>query len=196
MPVLLPAQPISLKALQRGDADAWRTLFETYAEPLYLYAYHRCDGDGAAADDIRQETFLAAIEAISTFRAEVPLFGWLCGIARNKVVDRLRRQVREKPFDSLDGAARDEVELPDPAQVLPEMQMESAERSAAVVEALWSLPEEYRQVLVWRYARGEPVDQIAGRMQRTYKAVESLLTRARVALRERLREHEPKGRAR
>ena len=43
------------------------------------------------ADDIRQETLLATVEGVGGYRGEVPLFGWLCGIARHKVADELRR---------------------------------------------------------------------------------------------------------
>jgi RNA polymerase sigma-70 factor, ECF subfamily len=179
-----------INSLRRGDMDAWRTLFETYAGPLYLYAYHRCGGDAAAAEDIRQETFMIAIQSIDRYRGDAPLFGWLCGIARHRAADLARRGQRERVHvTATAGGEEDEAlaeERPDPRQPLPELEIVSQEESAAVVEALWSLPDAYRQALVWRYAQSRPVDEIARLLERPYKAAESLLSRARAALRERL----------
>jgi RNA polymerase sigma-70 factor (ECF subfamily) len=179
-----------LPSLRRGDTDAWRSLFETYAEPLYLYAYHRCGGDPAAAEDIRQETFIAAIQSIDRYRGDAPLFGWLCGIARHRAADQARRGQRKQVRVGTRQGAEEAGDLPenrpDPRQPLPELAVISGEESAAVVEALWTLSAEYRQALVWRYAQGRPVDEIARLLNRPYKAAESLLSRARAALRERL----------
>lgn len=193
---MIPLSPeslssVSLAALRRGDADAWRALFETYAEPLYLYAYHRL-GDAVLAEDVRQETFLSAIENIDRYRGDAPLFGWLCGIARHKSQDAARKQaqqsVRETALEpsALDMAGDEDLYLPDRSAPAPEDCLVTGEQRAAVVEALWSLPEAYRRALVWRYARSEPVDRIAERMEKSYKSVESLLSRARAALREQL----------
>jgi DNA-directed RNA polymerase specialized sigma24 family protein len=56
------------------------------------------------------------------------------------------------------------------------------------VEVLWSLPPEYHRLLFARYAEGVAVDVLARRLGRSYKATESLLSRARAALRDRLKE--------
>lgn len=94
--------------LKQGEAAAWQALCERYGEPLYLYALHRCEGDPAAADDIRQEALLAAVQAIVRYRAEVPLFGWLCGIARHKAGDALRKRRREgAPLSRLEESGED-----------------------------------------------------------------------------------------
>jgi len=179
-----------INSLRRGDIDAWRTLFETYAGPLYLYAFHRCGGDPAAAEDIRQETFMVAIQSIDRYRGDAPLFGWLCGIARHRAADLARRGQRAQVrVATMARGEEDEIrseDWPDPGQPLPELEIISQEESAAVVEALWSLPDEYRQALVWRYAQGRPVNEIARLLDRPYKAAESLLSRARAALREQL----------
>ena len=179
-----------LPALRCGDPDAWRVLFETYAEPLYLYAFHHCGGSAAIAEDVRQETFLTAIEKIHSYRGDSPLFGWLCGIARHKALDAARRQKREvqPPNAMLEEEDETPEMLSDEPQ--PDEWAERAEGKAEVVQALWSLPETYRKALIWRYAQEEPVERIAIRLQKTYKSVESLLSRARAALREQLLERE------
>ncbi len=174
----LGTEPRLAARLKAGEAEAWRELCEAYGEPLFLYAYHRA-GDSAAADDIRQETLLAAVEGIRGYRGEVSLFGWLCGIARHKVADELRRRGREcGPVEAARPAG-------DPR---PDELVARAEARAAVIEALWSLPEDYRRALVARYVEGAGVASIAERLRRSYKATESLLARAREGLLRRLKE--------
>jgi DNA-directed RNA polymerase specialized sigma24 family protein len=62
------------------------------------------------------------------------------------------------------------------------------ETQATVIEALWSLPADYREALISRYVREESVEELTVRLGRSYKATESLLSRAREALRRRLKE--------
>lgn len=178
-----------------GDPQAWRRLCETYGEPLYRYAYHRTGGDRFAAEDVTQETLLAAVESMSSYRRRVPLFAWLCGIARHKVADETRRARRERtPLETLDEAPPP----PGPLTVglwlgrepLPDEIVRRAETRAAVVEALWCLPADYREALVRRYVRGDGVAEIAALLGRSYKATESLLSRAREAFRRSLMEVE------
>jgi RNA polymerase sigma-70 factor (ECF subfamily) len=170
--------------LAQGDPAAWKELCETYDRPLYLYAYHRT-GDASAAEDVRQETLLAAVEGIASYRGEAPLFAWLCGIARRKAVDELGRRGRQHlPLDTADQEAWQHLER----SPLPDELVEAAQTRAAVVQVLWSLPEDYREALLARYLRGESVQEIAGRLGRSYKAAESVLSRARDALSKSLKQ--------
>ena len=99
---LLSAEPELAGRLAQGDPSAWEVLCETYGRALYLYAYHRT-GDPSAAEDVRQETLLAAVVGIAGYRGEAPLFAWLCGIARRKAADELRRRGRQDlPLETAD----------------------------------------------------------------------------------------------
>lgn len=172
--------------LAQGDPAAWKELCETYSRPLYLYAYHRI-GDASAAEDVRQETLLAAVEGIARYRGEAPLFAWLCGIARRKAFDELGRRGRQDlPLETADQEAWQRPER----SPLPDELVERAQTRAAVVQALWSLPEDYREALLARYVRGEGVQEIAGRLGRSYKAAESVLSRGREALLRSLKKEE------
>jgi RNA polymerase sigma-70 factor (ECF subfamily) len=174
-------------ALRRGEPGAWAELCERFGGALYRFACHLCGGESAWAEDVRQETLLAAAASIQSYRGEAPLFGWLCGIARRKAADELRRRGRMAdpiPEDAGWAAAWDRLEM----EPLPESLMERRELRAKVVEALWSLPPEYHRLLVARYADGTGVDLLARRSGRSYKAVESMLARARAALRNQLKE--------
>ena len=122
---------------------------------------------------------LAAVEGIAGYRGEVPLVGWLCGIARHEVADELRQRSRENlPVEA----------VPHAGDPLPDELAERAEKRAAVIEALSSLPEDYRRALMARYVEGADVESVAVRLNRSYKATESLLSRAREALLRRFKE--------
>jgi RNA polymerase sigma-70 factor (ECF subfamily) len=173
--------------LRRGETGAWAELCELYGGALYRFAFHLCGGESSWAEDVRQETLLAAAASIHGYRGDAPLFGWLCGIARRKAADELRRRGRMAdpiPEDAGWAAAWDRLEM----EPLPEHLMERSEMRAKIVEALGSLPPEYHRLLVSRYAEGIGVDILARRSGRTYKAVESMLARARAALRRQFAE--------
>ena len=69
----------------------------------------------------------------------------------------------------------------------PEASAVAAERNADVVDTLWSLPPDYRIALFTRYMEEESVECVAARLGRSYKAAESVLSRARKAFLERFR---------
>jgi RNA polymerase sigma-70 factor (ECF subfamily) len=163
---------VEVGRLRERDREAWQAVFAEYGEALFRYCCCRCGGRADQADDLRQETLLAAVGGIEGFRGEVPLFAWLCGIARHKAADAVRRQRRLAPLD-------DPGEVADAAAEAGRWQVRER-----VIETLWALPEEYRAALLCRYVEGEDVETVARRTGRSYKAAESLLSRARRAFRE------------
>jgi RNA polymerase sigma-70 factor, ECF subfamily len=171
--------------LRAGDESAWRRICEDFGAPLYRYCYWLAAADAAAAEDLRQETLLAAVSCIADYRGEVPVFAWLRGIARHKASDTRRRQRRHVALDEA-GDAR-------AAEASPEAGAISTERNAQVVDTLWSLPEDYRTALLARYMEEESVESVAARLGRSYKATESVLSRARQAFFERFRKESRHG---
>lgn len=165
--------------LQAGEEAAWRRICDDLGAPLYRYCYWLAGADAAAAEDLRQETFLAAIAGIAGYRSEVPLFAWLTGIARHKASDARRGRRRHVALDEAGDAT-----AADPS---PEAGALVAERNAQVVDTLWSLSPDYRNALLARYVEEESVESVAARLGRSYKAAESVLSRARQAFFERFR---------
>jgi RNA polymerase sigma-70 factor (ECF subfamily) len=134
------------------------------------------------ADDLFQETWLAAIDQISQFdAARGELRGWLFGIARRRVALYWRqRMARDAVAIAVDGAVV--TESPDGGQ-LPDEVLEHVERGAVVQALMLVLPADRRDVLTDKYVNGLSVEQIAAKTGRSAKAVESLLARARSQLR-------------
>ena len=166
-----------------GDEGALREFYEAHCDRLYNFIYHRVGADHPSAEDVTQETFLAALKAIHTFRGGAGLFTWLCAIARHKIADHYRR-LRQRDLAALQLRVIENhslAEAPSAEQLL--VTREGIERTR---EALRHLPAVYQQVLTLKYIDGLPVNRIAEELERTPKSVESLLTRAREALRLRL----------
>jgi RNA polymerase sigma-70 factor (ECF subfamily) len=135
---------------------------------------------------LNQETWLAAIDGIDQCDAARGSFrNWLFGIARRRVALHYRRRAVMGYPASLSNPFDEVAELGD-VSVLPDDVIEQVEQSSVVRAAILVLPEERRKVLLWKYVEGLSVAAIAGRMERTVKAVESLLSRAREELRDLL----------
>ncbi len=79
--------------------DAW---VDEYGDYLYRYALMRLKDDASAQDAV-QETFLAGIKGLDRFDGRVDVKYWLRGILRNKIVDHIRKSVREHPVDDREG---------------------------------------------------------------------------------------------
>ncbi len=176
-----------IAGLRRGEREAWAEACGRFGDALYRYAFHLTGGESSWAEDIRQETLMAAAAAIHGYRGEAPFFGWLCAIARRKATDELRRRGRMDdplPEDDESTGVWNGLE----SEPLPEEWIERTELRADVVEALGNLPPDYQRLMIARYAEGMDVDALARRLGRSYKATESMLSRARAALRDQLKE--------
>jgi RNA polymerase sigma-70 factor (ECF subfamily) len=135
--------------------------------------------DPAAAEDLVSETFLAAIQSIRTYDAKMGnVYGWLLGIARNKLRNHRRRAGRQ------DNAAWTETNVAACAELgNPEANLIRTETRDAVIGVLDALADEERLVLEWKYVESLSVRDIAERLGRTKKAVEAILYRARISFR-------------
>ena len=89
-----------IDACRRGDADAFRALFEAYKDRVYSIAL-RYSGNPAAAMDIAQDTFVKLLSRIGEYRSEASFESWLYRLVVNACIDDQRRGRRMAPF--LDG---------------------------------------------------------------------------------------------
>lgn len=164
-------------AIARGDTDAFNTFYERYVDRLYRMIYYQLNAQQADAEDVLQETMMAAVKALPSFRGDARLFTWLCGIAQHKITDHRRHQ----------GADGEKVTVPLEDDRLWSSDgadhAQSTETRVVLRQALAAMPEDYRQVLLLKYVQGLSVDEIAKVMGRSFKSVESLLSRARESLR-------------
>jgi RNA polymerase sigma-70 factor, ECF subfamily len=171
-----------LRALARREKAAWAEVYDRHVRDVYGLVYHLVGQDRSLAEEIHQDVWLAALEGIDRYNAGRGRFrDWLMGIARHRVYHHFRGTAWNDA-SSLDGLA-----LPESAWLPPPEQLEGIERADVVRAALIHLNPDQRDVLLEKYVEASSVAEIAERTGRTAKAVESLLSRARVRLRELLR---------
>lgn len=163
------------------DLSAWEQLYARCLPTVWRYVYLRTGGDRQLAEDVVSEAFLALVRQVSSLTArDGDLCAWLIAVARNKLGDQRRRAARAAVVAA---KSRDESILP-AAGDGPEAALETAETRQQVLAVMDCLPDEERLALEWKYIDGLSVGEIAGRVGRTEKAVESVLYRARRSFRE------------
>jgi RNA polymerase sigma-70 factor (TIGR02960 family) len=184
-----------------GDENAFRELTDPYRHELQLHIY-RIVGSVQEAEDMLQETLLAAWRSLAGFEGRASLRAWLYRIATNRSLDALRasrRRPEEARMTHLPEPSRwnDPLWLePYPDLLLegvpdeapgPEARYETREGvTLAFVTGLQHLPPQQRAVLVLRDVLGYRAGEVAGMLETTETAVNSLLRRARAAFDARL----------
>lgn len=173
-----------VERLAQRDAAALREVIAAHAERLHRIAW-RMIGDAGEAEDIVQEALLrlwdqspelaARHPAGSTAAASLRLGGWLARVVTNLAIDRLRRNRRIAPGEVPERA--DDAPLADAVVVAED---ESA-RARALIAAL---PDRQRAAIVLTYFEDLPNAEAAAALDMNIKAFESLLHRAREALRQ------------
>ena len=183
-------EPFSLiTGLKARDRSAWSAAVDRHLHEVYGFVFHLVGGDRAVAEDLNQEVWLEAMDGIDQCDATRGSFrNWLYGIARKRVALHYRRRALAGNRTPLHAPSTEETGLGG-MSVLPEDVLERMEQKAVVRAAMLVLPDDRREVLLWKYVEGLSVAAIAVRMGKTAKAVESLLSRTREQMRGLLREY-------
>lgn len=166
-----------------GQQAAFREFLRRYKEPVYRLIRNTI-GDADEALDLTQETFVAAFGALKRYDPARPFRFWITRIALNKCRDWARRQAVRKFFRK----ARPIEEAFDLADGRPSPETESGDRAdlARVTQAMATLPQKLRQVLVLRAVEGMSQAEAADALGVSEKTIETRLYRARRQLLESL----------
>lgn len=170
-----------VQGLRDQDPAAVRHLTECHLPSVWRFVYVRANGDRHLAEDIVSEAVLALVRAAAADTEIENPMAWLRSVASNKLRDHFRAAARvqhhiDKVARSVDSA--DENDAP--------RQQELSERRREVLRTMDELPDQHRLALEWKYVDKLSVREIAGRLETTEKAAESILFRARRAFRDRL----------
>ena len=171
---------------RRRDAEAFAALIRQYERVALAVAY-AVVRDATAAGDVVQDAFLRAWERLADLREPERFGTWLCGIVRNLAVDSVRRRgTRER--HAIDDSAGELRSTQDPVA-----ELSRRERDQRLAEAVGSLDEVTRSVVVLRYYDNMPSKRIGELLELTPAAVDMRLSRARAQLRQLLSDQVMEG---
>jgi RNA polymerase sigma-70 factor (ECF subfamily) len=171
-----------VRLAQGGDQAAFTQLVRLHQRMVYRVAYG-LTRNAADADDLAQETFVRAYQAIDRFRVGEPMQPWLLRITTNLAFSLFRRR-RRRPEASLEAQAEAGAQWAvndDPAD-----HAERSERDRQVQAAFGTLSEEHRAVLALRAVKDLSYEQIAAALKIPVGTVMSRLSRARAELKKKL----------
>jgi len=162
---------------QAGDEAAGDELLRACFHPLHRFFRNKVSGE---IDDLIQKTLLACIESREAMRDPEQFRTFLFRVARNRLHDRLRRELKLGDKVDLSDASLHELGA-SPSSVVARDQ-----RQVLVAEALRQIPLDYQIALELSYWEGMKAPQIAGVLELNPNTVRTRITRARAALKTEL----------
>lgn len=162
-----------------NNDDFAKLIYKKYENRLKNFIRSRVI-DSIAQEEIFQDTLISAYNSLPIYSGKSSFFSWLCGIAKHEISDYFRKKkIKTILFSHLPFLEQ----LADSA-LGPEEELVKAELVKKIKNVFANLSEGYRQLLRLKYIEGFSVVQISERLGVSPKAVESKLTRARLAFRE------------
>jgi RNA polymerase sigma-70 factor (ECF subfamily) len=182
-----------VRAINSGRSDLFHELVNRYEQRLYNFGYRMC-GNAPDTEDMVQDTFLNVFKYLKDFRYETKFKNWVYRIATSTCIKKRRKSKyapdRELSLEDLmpKTPAGIPSEVPDWA-VMPLDQILNHELSDQIKSAILSLPEKYRLVIVLRDIEGFSTEEAAQILSLTPANVKVRLHRARLFVREKLKEY-------
>ena len=185
------AEPQLIARAQQGDESAFTALYNLHKRRVYSLCL-RMTSNTAEAEDLTQEAFLQLFRKISTFRGESAFSTWLHRLAVNVVLMHLRKKgLQQVSLDEVDTSQDEPIKRDygdDDRRLLGSVDRISLGRAIA------QLPPGYRTVFVLHDIEGYEHNEIAAIMECSVGNSKSQLHKARMKLREWLREHRENNR--
>lgn len=173
---------------REGREPAYRELIRRYERPVFSLIF-RMVRDRELAEDLTQETFVKALNAVESYRPEFKFSSWIFKIANNAAIDHLRR--RELQTLSLEGAPNAVTPEAIEATALqlrdrlesPLEELEARELGGQIEAAIARLRPEYRSCILLRHVEGRAYEEIAEILDLPLGTVKTYIHRARNELR-------------
>jgi len=182
MPAVINNDAELVQGTLAGNRDAFGQIVSRYQSLICSLAYS-ATGSLGQSEDLAQETFMTAWKHLGHLRERDKLRAWLCGIARNRINNFLRREGREPVSEAASLENVSESRSPEP---LPAEQAISNEEQAILWRSLERIPEIYREPLVLFYREHQSIEKVAERLELTADTVKQRLSRGRQLLHEQV----------
>lgn len=184
----LQSEEALIKQALEGDQKAYRTLFEAHKQAIF-HIIVKIVRNEEEAQDLVQETFIKAFGSLKSYNSNFRFTTWLYKIAANSSIDFIRKKKLQtysidQPLNTRNGQVS--IELPD-LSFHPERDLTAKQKRLSISEAIDSLPEKYRQVIVMRHQEDKSYEQIAAILHVPVGTVKARIFRARELLKKKLK---------
>lgn len=160
----------------QGDESALRAFYAVHAPRITRFIRQRI-GLEKDVEELTQDTFMAALEALRDFSFRCTLSTFLCSIAKRKIVDHYRREkIKRIVFSQIP-----QIESILTLLTTPEDKLDQTLLVEKIEKTFNRLIPRHKQILKLRYIEGFTVQEIARELSMSFKSVESMLFRARRA---------------
>ena len=180
-----------VKRARRGDLAAYDELVQRYQRRIYATIYHMT-ANHEDANDLAQDSFIKAFQALKSFRGGSSFYTWIYRIAVNKTINFLKQRKNKHHF-SLNDLDFNTENNPDLVALIshktPHREVGLSELQKKLNEALMKLSEPHRMVVVLHDVQGQSHDEIAEIMDCNIGTVRSRLFYARQQLQGYLAEY-------
>ncbi|MHB8626569.1 MAG: RNA polymerase sigma factor [Aggregatilineales bacterium] len=160
-----------IKAAQRGDQQAFATLYRSHVDKIYRYILYRVES-GVTAEDLTADVFMRALEGLARYECgPSPWIAWLYSIANARVIDHYRRNGRVSQKEVLEETT---------ASVDPDLdgRVMTTFSQTVIQVAIHSLNAEQQQVVIYRFIEGYSLEKTATLLGKTIGAVKTMQHRA------------------
>ena len=164
---------------QAGDKEAFGVIFEQHHRFIYKFIY-AMRGEHGLAEELTQETFLAAYKNLYSLREESALKTWLCSIAKNTVYKSFRSRRKEGKQSDEEVETLNLVDYKNPT---PDEKFLSKELNGIIGEALAKLDEDKRVVFILKEIQQLSYNEIADITGDTISKLKTDLFRAKIKMR-------------
>ncbi len=183
-----------VERVQSGDREAFRELVERYQRKVYSICYGMLK-DSEASLDVSQEVFIKVFRYLEKFNRDSSFYTWLYRITVNMCIDHIRKngRVQRVEYDdrlSHDGeSAGDEHIMPSKLGLHPDQVYGRKELRQKMLEALETLSEKHRTILILREVEGLSYEEMADVLNISKGTVMSRLYHARRYFQEALQDY-------
>ncbi len=173
----------------RGSQKAYEVLTERHRQAVYHVIY-KIVRDKETAHDLVQDTFMKAFSSLASYRSEFRFSTWLYKIAANCSIDYLRKKKinamsLDQQLQTKDGTVG--IEVAD-YSYHPGQELERKEQRFSIEEAIDSLPDKYKEVIIYRHKDDKSYEEIADLLNIPVGTVKARIFRARELLKKKLKE--------
>jgi RNA polymerase sigma factor (sigma-70 family) len=178
-----------IRRASAGEQAAFKLLEKKYRGAIASLIRRMMNNNPNDIDDLVQETFIKAFQAIGNFNNEYAFSTWLYKIASNHCIDFLRKKRLktfsiDQPIETKEGKV--EYEIYDDSAT-PDIELNSRERAKLIRTAIDELPEKYRIVIQMRHEEDLDYQDIADKLDIPLGTVKAHLFRARAMLYKKLK---------